>query len=324
MKILHLMSVPPEQHDITWLIESLQAAIELEHATLPPYLCGLWSIKDGNGEVYDIISSIVMEEMLHIGLACNMLTTIGGAPVMNTPGFVPTYPCPLPGGVRPELTVRLQGLTREYVDQVYIQIEYPEQEPTAKSLPTIGSFYNAVLDCFKNLVNSGQVTITGQNQLTSNVAGGVYEIKTLADVENAITEIVEQGEGTLKTPETHPHDFGHHASKELAHYYKFAEIYHGRQLVQVNGQWKYEGKEIPFPETYPMAVVPKGGYPNVSSDFDELYSQLLGNLHDAWNGGGRSKLGQAVGIMFQLGTLAAELMGTAIDPNDPSKPTFPR
>jgi len=124
MKILQLMSVLPPHHDVVWLKESLQAAIELEHATLPPYLCGLWSIKAGYGEAYDLINSIIMEEMLHMGLACNMLTTIGGAPQINAPGFVPTYPGPLPGGVRPQLTVRLQGLTREYINQVYMQIEH--------------------------------------------------------------------------------------------------------------------------------------------------------------------------------------------------------
>ncbi|NJP82759.1 hypothetical protein HCK01_36730, partial [Streptomyces sp. AA8] len=42
-----------------------------------------------------------------------MLTTIGGAPRMADAALVPKYPGPLPGGVRPELSVSLTGLTKE-------------------------------------------------------------------------------------------------------------------------------------------------------------------------------------------------------------------
>ena len=44
-----------------------------------------------------------------MGLACNMLTTIGGTPQINTPAAVPKYPGHLPGGVRPHLTVAWWG-----------------------------------------------------------------------------------------------------------------------------------------------------------------------------------------------------------------------
>ena len=48
----------------------LQWAIELEHATLPPYLCALYSIKDGhNEEAAAVVHSVFMEEMLHLTLA---------------------------------------------------------------------------------------------------------------------------------------------------------------------------------------------------------------------------------------------------------------
>lgn len=59
MRIVELMQVPSSQHDLVWLKEALQAAIELELATLPPYLCAMWSIKAGEGEVYDLIQDIV-------------------------------------------------------------------------------------------------------------------------------------------------------------------------------------------------------------------------------------------------------------------------
>src|SRR5262245_43311966 len=134
MNIVQLMAQPASQHDIGWLKEALQAAIQLELSTIPPYLCAMWSIKDPAEPVYDTIREIVVEEMLHMGLACNMLTTIGGAPRINAPDVVPQYPGPLPGGVRPTVRVALSGLTKDVVRDVFMQIEYPESGPLAAAL----------------------------------------------------------------------------------------------------------------------------------------------------------------------------------------------
>src|SRR5215470_10853592 len=108
-----LMTVPEDLRDSDWLKEALQAAIALEHATLPAYLCGMWSITEQSGAVYSAIQRVVLQEMVHMGLACNMLTTIGGSPEINTRAVVPKYPGPLPGNVRPQLTVYLAGLSKE-------------------------------------------------------------------------------------------------------------------------------------------------------------------------------------------------------------------
>jgi hypothetical protein len=124
------MQVPTDQHDLQWLKQSLQAAIELELSTLPPYLCCLWSIKSQDGPAYDLIDSVVLEEMLHLGLACNMLTGIGATPEIVTEYQAITYPGPLPGGVRPTLSVFLSGLSKTSFE-MYMQIEYPETGPVA-------------------------------------------------------------------------------------------------------------------------------------------------------------------------------------------------
>ena len=64
----------------------LQWAIELEHATIPPYLCALYSIKPGkNTDAAAAITSVFVEEMLHLTLAANVLNAIGGAPVIDAP-----------------------------------------------------------------------------------------------------------------------------------------------------------------------------------------------------------------------------------------------
>jgi hypothetical protein len=299
MNIVQLMQVAPAQHDLAWLKEALQAAIQLELATLPPYLCAMWSVQSGDGEVYDLIHQVVMEEMLHMGLACNMLTTIGGTPSLNTADAVPKYPGPLPGGVRPELKhIALTRLTREVVRDVFMQIEYPQHGPIAFALgetyPTIGAFYDAVLAAFEK----PSVHITGERQL-KNAGVGLKEIRTLADVNAAIAKIKIQGEGTTQSPEE--------AAGELAHYYRFAEIYHGRKLIKApDGKYRYEGESIPFPEVFPMAEVPAGGYPE-TAEFDQNYTAMLNDLQAAWSGT-PGKLGAAVGKMYLMADLARTLM----------------
>src|SRR4051794_3680134 len=148
-----MMAVPAENRDIDWLQKSLQAAIELELSTLPPYLCGMWSIRDTSPAgiaTANLIDTVVQQEMVHMGLVCNLLTAIGGTPRIAE-GYARNiaYPGPLPGGVRPTLTVYLGGLTKSYVHDVFMEIEFPEGGPihfagaAEEVFSTIGNFYDA-------------------------------------------------------------------------------------------------------------------------------------------------------------------------------------
>jgi hypothetical protein len=91
----------PPMLDLTTVEElraALQQALTLEHATIPAYLCALFSLKhDRNTEAGDIIRGVVRQEMLHMALVGNLLNAIGGAPVIGRPGFVPVYPRPPAG-----------------------------------------------------------------------------------------------------------------------------------------------------------------------------------------------------------------------------------
>ena len=83
------------------LKELLQAAVELELATIPPYLCALYSMRPvGNEEAKLVIRSVVVEEMLHMVLAANVLNAIGGEPRV-TGDHAPRYPHELPERRRP-------------------------------------------------------------------------------------------------------------------------------------------------------------------------------------------------------------------------------
>jgi hypothetical protein len=81
------------------LRKHLQWAIELEHATIPPSLCALYSIKAGhNAEAAEVLSSVMVEEMLHLTLAANLLNAVGGRPRLDIPEMLPPYPHSLPHG----------------------------------------------------------------------------------------------------------------------------------------------------------------------------------------------------------------------------------
>jgi Ferritin-like len=306
------MQVEESARDIGWLQEALQNAVELELATLPVYLSGLWSIKDPTTEAYTLVDSVIYEEMVHLGLVANMLKAIGGAPQFNAP----VYPGALPGGVRPELTVYLAGLTLDTV-AMYMQIEMPEHPVAlrAETFPTIGAFYDAIAAAFQCL--SPPLSATGQQKATlpvpnpgngSPIQENVAPLTTLPAVEEAIALIKDQGEGTSTSPDA-PEYGG-----ELAHYYRFGEIYHGKRLIQVDGKWEYAGDPVPFPDCWPVAQVPAEGYPGVQAvqEFDTHFTALLSDLTGAW--AGKGTLGAAIGEMFNLTNLAQPIVSTPLPP----------
>jgi hypothetical protein len=100
-----------------------------------------------------MLRSVVQEEMTHMGLAANLLNAVGGSPVIARPGFVPAYPGPLPGKVGGDLEARLDRLSLDLVENVFMRIEEPEDplvfrsESAAETGPlTIGEFYAAIAD----------------------------------------------------------------------------------------------------------------------------------------------------------------------------------
>src|ERR1700722_5238388 len=130
--------------------DSLQSAIELEHATIPLYLYALYSLDfTKNPAIARIIQSVVIEEMLHMALVCNVLNALGGSPSLNQPGFIPPYPGPLPGGVASDLAVNLAPFSLDQL-KTFLKIEEPENPLVFKAAiatiatVTIGEFYTSI------------------------------------------------------------------------------------------------------------------------------------------------------------------------------------
>jgi hypothetical protein len=327
--VADLMSVPRSQHNKKWLMDSLQTAIEVEFATIPPYLCAWWSIQDNNHVVWKLLREVVMEEMAHLGMACNMLNSLGGSPDLKK--AVLSYPDHLPGGVRPKLVVPLQGLTQPALKEVFMEIERPKHDVSGldpdDNAPTIGEFYEDILDAFKALPD-GTVSPTKQLSRSFHTVHNlkVQPIANAAGAAKAIAAIQEEGEGTsVSALDTTELDAGSPPNPaDLAHYFRFAEIWKGQTLL-LNGQgkWVYEGATISMPVCYPMAPVPKGGYKLNDPDpvvrvtqqvnaqlveFDTQFTELVNAMQEAWENGNQTKLNAAVGMMYNLSTLGIALM----------------
>jgi Ferritin-like len=332
-RIVELLEVEEPIRDEDWLKKSLQVAVELELATLPVYLSGMWSIKSQSGEVFRLIDSVVREEMLHLGLACNMLKALKVSPKLRD--RVPDYPGHLPGGVRDDLCVYLAGLSIESA-KMYMDIERPEH-PLAQRTGaphTIGDFYDAILHAFQtvqlHLSPDGQVKLNLRVESTGSVENpgddGSFvresfdKLTTIDGVEAAIKTIKDQGEGTATTPDALL-DSSH---SDLAHFYRFGEIFHGKRLKQVDGGFDFKGDPVPLPDCWPVAKVPPGGYPDRPDvqDFNQVFTAVVAGLEEAWKGEdsqeNQRKLGTAVGAMGHLAAKAQAIMKNRLVPDDPN------
>lgn len=343
-----------DTNSLPQLMMALQTAIELEHSTIPPYLTALYSLQPGaNDEVAGLIRGVVIEEMLHMHLACNILIAIGGSPQIGQPGFVPIYPGSLPGGLRPGLTVTLKKCSIEQVRDCFMGIEMPEElivqhyrridpklharmlaaekapEGTQRDMEypeyTIGWFYDQIVEALENL--NGQITYGNFDKQVDGPPGNgqIYIIRSLDDAKEAITDIKDQGEGKSASD---PYDgYG-----ELSHYYKFSEIVEGRQIYPTVGDadeptpevYSYSGPKIPFnpDEVWPMidnpslVTFPAGSRAEIlSQQFAESYQALLSALHTTFNGHPEN-MNTAIGAMYSLGLQAVQLMQTPSGFND--------
>lgn len=322
LKIATLMSQPLAKRNLGWLQDALQSAVELELSTLPPYFCGAWALKDQSSEAAALIKSIALDEMGHLGLACNLLTATGVQPKIFDGYDEIVYPGQLPGGVRPKcdptffpcdpnFQVVLGFNDFHSFTQMCMQIEYPEDpvprprlfELDEETFPSIGEFYDAVLMAFQDL--DGTFPYQTERQLQNDFPE-VVVINNLKEATAAIESIQKQGEGSSRFPFVDPE------KTKLAHFYTFGELYFRKKYVfdetTQTGDWK--GEDVTLPDVFPMTPVPPGGYtsgPSEVGDCDKSFTLMLQQLDQAW-AGVSGALDQAVGSMFNLRTKAIGLL----------------
>lgn len=325
------------------LREHLQWAIELEHATLPPYLCALYSLDPRrNVDAYDVVMSVMMEEMLHLTLAANLLNAVGGSPVVDAPHMLPGYPAPLPHGDR-SFEVSLLPFGKEALE-LFLRIEEPsapEAPAESDAYETIGQFYAAIEMGLRDLCTQlGEDAVFSGDparQVTSDaVYRGSGEIIAVADLSTALkalAEIVEQGEGAAhRDIWDGDQEMSHPDRPEVAHYYRFQELFAGRRFQP--GDTPQTGPtggpvSVEWDEIYPMRPNPRiadndPGNPvrEAQEKFNSAYCDLLQQLERAFNGEPQL-LGAATAAMYGLKAQAIALLQTPLPSGtETAGPTF--
>jgi Ferritin-like len=206
--------------DPKWTLERLHAhlqdAIDLELWTIPYYLSAMYSIRDPASDAYQLIQSIVYEEMLHAQLACNLMNAFGGVPRVVVPVYGgPQIPHldfsldhPNPTQFFTPYSTEIGPLDQERINTMCL-IEYPQwPSPPPPDVPldrtaygSIGEFYAAIrvgiealrdhlsgsvrqVDFFSSFYNKLSATT-----ITADGAEGYLQAIEL------LNALVEQGEG---------------------------------------------------------------------------------------------------------------------------------
>ena len=309
------------------LREHLQWAIELEHFTIPPYLCALYSLDPvRNAEAAEVVTSVLVEEMLHLTLAANLLNAVGGRPQIDTPRMLLPYPRPLPHSDG-SFEVPLARFSPESLE-IFLKIELPAlpgAPPEGDQYESIGQFYDAIRLGLRELcehlseahVFCGDPARQVTDALVYSGGGSIVAVTSLDSALAALEEIVDQGEGAQLEVWDGDVDVLHPEREQVAHYFRFLELKLGRRYQR--GDTPESG---PTGETIAVdwdGVLPMRANPRTSDHapgspirtaqekFNRAYCALLQQLDRAFDGS-PEVLRPSIGAMYGLTALARALM----------------
>jgi len=197
---------------------------------------------------------------------------------------------------------------------------------------TIGRFYDAIKG---NIIKLGDGIFAAGSPAKQLIlkfgAVQTFKVTDVASAVRAIDLIVQQGEGTTTSPLD--------PQKGLAHYYRFAEIFHQKALVPNpaappgtpdNEKYKFDQPPIPFDPSgvWPVLANPKAtsyaagsAVRRVCDTFNYTYTCLLKSLQATFSGE-PSRWQQAVGVMESLKQQAMDLMATDLGNGKNAGPSF--
>jgi hypothetical protein len=334
----------------------LHAAMQLEHATIPPYLTALYSIHPGtNSDAFHVLRVVAVEEMLHLTLAANVLNAVGGTPDLTAPGFVPTYPAYLPDGEN-DFAVSLERFSKDSLD-TFLKIERPREAPdeasrvvhrqhrgpkmfavtpgdTEMRFYSIGEFYKEIERGLRYLEKekaaAGETLFVGDpvRQITPGYYySGGGEVVPVTDIKSACAAlrlIAEQGEGVGGRI--------YDVESELAHYYRFKQLLHGRYYQDGDEPDDPTGPtlDLDWDAVYPLKKnASLDDFPDGSElyaaalAFNVAYAGFLERLTQAYTGRPELLI-EAVSDMFRLREQMTQLMHNPIPGQDGvnAGPTF--
>jgi len=317
----------------------LQTALILEHATIPAYLTALYSIKEGsNIEAALVIRSVVVEEMLHLTLAANVLNAVGGRPNINSKGFVPEYPTRLPHSAN-RFLVNLERFSKDAIE-IFMAIEHPaygkDPLPQPDQYDTIGQFYAAIKVGIDKLCGEHNQNVHSvfTGQLSRQVGAEQYygsggKIIVVHDKQSAfaaIDEIVSQGEGS---------DHGHKIwetprmklsvpREQVAHFYRFDEIRQECYYKEGDKPLHPTGDDLqvdwdavwPIRSNTKSSDFPEGSETRATlDDFNRYYTGFLNTLHAAFNGQ-PELIASTIPRMYDLKYMVQAIAGIPVEGSD--------
>ena len=213
------------------LIYMLCAAAELEHALMCEYLFAAFSLKRDTAEGLNeeqlasvtrwrsVILGVAKQEMLHLAINCNLVTSLGASPHLSRPNL-PQPARHYPAGVRLEMLPFGEKALRHFLflerpegmdiddaegiaaaDFALPVMREEEIAPRQQEFQTVGHLYRSIEEGFVHLAQK-----LGEENLflgpRDAQAGGelfgwkeLAPISTCEDAMRAIEAIVEQGEG---------------------------------------------------------------------------------------------------------------------------------
>jgi hypothetical protein len=325
------------------LFPLLQTAMELELSTIPPYFTAMASIHPRGDRVSaNLIRSVMMEEMLHMTLVGNLVSSLGGRVRLGQEN-VPSYP----------LRMNFEGT--EFKDRnfdanleafspaaisTFLQIELPTELATrSKAMAdfseidvpgiTIGAFYEEIIARLKRMCDEfgeaavfcGNPALQVNPQFYWGSGGTPVIITSFETAKAALDEIIEQGEGggaSIYDPDEHYAD----TQYDLAHYFRFNEIACGRKYRPgdtPDAPPSGEPFEVDYASVFPIKRNPKSadytpGSPlaALNDEFNRKYSVMLGQIAEAFNGTPHALYDAIINGMHALTPIAGEMMATPI------------
>lgn len=335
------------------LLRWLQTAIELELSTIPPYLVALLSIKPfSNRAAAEAIRSVMMEEMLHMVLVSNVISSLGGT-VRLSKDNMPSFPLKLNFEGKTfadrKFDVDLAPFSAATID-TFMKIEQPRvaKPPAVLAMnqvdipaPTIGEFYEGIVKQLSALAaDPNNKTFVGDPHRQIGVdyywsGGGKPVVVTdLVSAKAALEIVIKQGEGAAKSVDDgDAANFGQ--PFEVAHYFRFREIHFGKRYLPADdpsGRPSGSAIAVDYSAVYPIKTNASGAdyasgsaLANLNDSFNQNYTEMMVQLEQALNGQPKVLYTAIMNGMHGLPPLAIEMMQTPIDGDAKGKngsPTF--
>jgi len=257
------------------MIKRVRVGMMIELSTIPLYLYAMYSVKktDRDGRTSQVgvkiratLRAVLEQEMLHLALAGNLLSALGGGLDLYDPRVVPQYPSRVLIG---EIPMILEPLKTESLGR-FMEIESASDgrgSSGTNDRATLASQYSSIGELYEDLITGvrglpdEKFANNSEKQFTGNDFFGdqLFAITDQSTALQALRTIIEQGEGNLRIDDSHYDVFS-----KLYSAPESWEVHHVPNNPKTAGYWRK-------PYIYRLSLA-----------FDAAYCYLLQNIQRVW------------------------------------------